>query len=190
MKTFLTMGYKKIGIITISLAVCLLVMTSCQKGTEKPETNKEISGLLLEEKSSDIVEDANELEKAESKYLPFVEKSRTPWLAYDDLECAPRWEHRTLLYKYADIYTPFTVPSLPVEEISIWLTNMQPERVVSIISAMNDENAVDVLLKTEEMAKQAGTQSLVMYWLSLMAATLEGAARADELQRKMVVSSP
>jgi len=73
-----------------------------------------------------------------------------------------------------------------VEAISQRLTNMQPERAVAIITAMNDQNAIDVLRKTEELAQQAGTQSLVPYWLQLMAATDEGAARAAELQRKMV----
>jgi len=73
-----------------------------------------------------------------------------------------------------------------VEGISQQLTNMQPERAVAIIMAMNDQNAIDVLRKTEELAQRAGTQSLVPYWLQLMAATGEGAARAAELQRKMV----
>jgi flagellar protein FlbB len=73
-----------------------------------------------------------------------------------------------------------------VEGISQWLTNMQPERAVAIIADMTDQNAIDVLRKTEELARRAGTQSLVPYWFQLMAATPEGAARAAELQRKMV----
>jgi flagellar protein FlbB len=77
-----------------------------------------------------------------------------------------------------------------VEGVSQQLTNMQPERAVAIISAMNDQNAIDVLRKTEEIAQRDGTGSLVPYWLQLMAATPEGAARAAELQRKMVVGSP
>jgi flagellar protein FlbB len=77
-----------------------------------------------------------------------------------------------------------------VEGISQWLTSMQPERAVAIISAMNDQNAIDVLRKTEEIARRDGTGSLVPYWFQLMAATPEGAARAAELQRKMVAGSP
>jgi flagellar protein FlbB len=77
-----------------------------------------------------------------------------------------------------------------VEGISQQLTNMQPERAVAIISAMNDQNAIDVLRKTEEITQRNGTGSLVPFWRQLMAATPEGAARAAELQRKMVVSSP
>jgi flagellar protein FlbB len=77
-----------------------------------------------------------------------------------------------------------------VEGISQWLTNMQPERAVAIISVMNDQNAIDVLRKTDEVAQRDRTGSLVPYWLQLMAATPEGAARAAELQRKMVAGSP
>jgi len=73
-----------------------------------------------------------------------------------------------------------------VEGISQQLTNMQPERAVAIIMGMNDQNAIDVIRKTEELAQRAGTPSLVPYWLQLMAATDEGAKRAAELQRKMV----
>jgi flagellar protein FlbB len=74
-----------------------------------------------------------------------------------------------------------------IEGIALQLTNMQPERAVAIIAAQNDQTAVDILRKTEEIARRDGTNSIVPYWLSLMAATPEGAARAAELQRKMVV---
>ena len=73
-----------------------------------------------------------------------------------------------------------------VEGVSQRLTNMQPERAVAIIMAMTDQNAISVLRKTEEIAQRDGTNSLVPFWLQLMAATPEGAARAAELQRKMV----
>jgi flagellar protein FlbB len=73
-----------------------------------------------------------------------------------------------------------------VEGIAQQLTNMQPERAVAIIVEMTDQNAIDVLRKTEDLARQNGTQSLVPYWFQLMAATQQGAARAAELQRKMV----
>jgi len=66
------------------------------------------------------------------------------------------------------------------------LTNMQPERAVGIISAMDDQDVIDVFRKTEEIAQAAGSTSLVPYWLQLMAGTPEGAKRAAELQRKMV----
>jgi flagellar protein FlbB len=65
------------------------------------------------------------------------------------------------------------------------LTGMDPERAVGIMAAMDDQLVIDVFLKTEEIAQAEGTASIVSYWLSLMAETPEGAARAAELQRKM-----
>jgi flagellar protein FlbB len=76
-----------------------------------------------------------------------------------------------------------------VEGIAQRLTNMPPERAVAIITAMNDQNAISVLRKTEELAQRDGTSSIVPYWLSLMAATPEGAAKAAELQRKMAAGA-
>jgi len=65
------------------------------------------------------------------------------------------------------------------------LTNMEPRRAVGIISAMDDQDVIDVLRKTEELAQADGTASIVPFWFQLMAETPEGAARAAELQRKM-----
>jgi flagellar protein FlbB len=65
------------------------------------------------------------------------------------------------------------------------LMNMEPGRAVGIMSAMDDQDVIDVLRKTEELAQAAGTTSIVPYWFQLMAATPEGAKRAAELQRKM-----
>ncbi|MDR2470752.1 MAG: flagellar protein FlbB [Treponema sp.] len=76
-----------------------------------------------------------------------------------------------------------------VEGISQSLTNMPPERAVAIITEMNDQLAISVLRKTEELAQQNGTASLVPTWLMLMAATREGAAKAAELQRKMAAGA-
>jgi flagellar protein FlbB len=72
-----------------------------------------------------------------------------------------------------------------IETVARNLMNMQPERAVGIMSAMNDQNVLDVLRKTDELAQAAGTASLVPFWLQLMAGTPEGAARAAELNRKM-----
>jgi flagellar protein FlbB len=67
-----------------------------------------------------------------------------------------------------------------IEQNARYLTGMPPERAVGIIAAMDDWDAVDVLRKTEEIARQEGTVSIVSYWLSLLPAE-----RAAELQRKM-----
>jgi flagellar protein FlbB len=67
-----------------------------------------------------------------------------------------------------------------VEQNARYLTGMPPERAVGIITAMDDQDAIDVFRKTEEIAQAEGTSSIVSYWLSLMPPE-----RAAELQRKM-----
>jgi len=72
-----------------------------------------------------------------------------------------------------------------IEENARILNGMEPRRAVGIMSAMDDQDVIDVLRKTEELARAAGSTSIVSYWFQLMAETPEGAARAAELQRKM-----
>jgi flagellar protein FlbB len=67
-----------------------------------------------------------------------------------------------------------------IEENARILNGMPPERAVGIMSAMDDQDVIDVLRKTEEIARAAGTTSMVSYWMSLM-----DPVRAAELQRKM-----
>ena len=67
-----------------------------------------------------------------------------------------------------------------IDQIARILTGMPPERAVGIMAAMDDQGVIDVLRKTEEIARAEGTSSLVSYWLSLMEPK-----RAAELQRKM-----
>jgi flagellar protein FlbB len=67
-----------------------------------------------------------------------------------------------------------------IEENARILNGMPPERAVGIMSAMDDQDVIDVLRKTEEIAQAAGTSSMVSYWMSLM-----DPVRAAELQRKM-----
>ena len=67
-----------------------------------------------------------------------------------------------------------------IEENARILVGMPPERAVGIMSNMDDQDVIDVLRKTEELARAEGTSSIVPYWLSLM-----DPKRAAELQRKM-----
>jgi len=67
-----------------------------------------------------------------------------------------------------------------IEENARILNGMPPERAVGIMAAMDDQDVIDVLRKTEELARAGGTTSIVPYWFSLMEP-----ARAAELQRKM-----
>jgi len=67
-----------------------------------------------------------------------------------------------------------------VEQNARYLTGMPPQNAVGIIAKLDDQAAIDVLRKTEEIAKAEGTASIVSYWFSLM-----DPGRAAELQRKM-----
>jgi flagellar protein FlbB len=65
------------------------------------------------------------------------------------------------------------------------LTGMPPQNAVNIIAKLDDQDAIDVLRKTEEIAQAEGTASIVSYWLSLM-----DPVRVAELQRKMTSRPP
>ena len=69
-----------------------------------------------------------------------------------------------------------------IEQNARRLTGMPPENAVAIIAQLDDQLAIDVIRKTEEIAQAEGTVSIVAYWFSLMEP-----ARAAELQRKMTV---
>ena len=72
-----------------------------------------------------------------------------------------------------------------VEQNARYLTGMPPENAVGIIAALDDQDAIDVIRKTEEIARAEGAASIVSYWFSLM-----DPARAAELQRKMAGRPP
>jgi flagellar protein FlbB len=81
---------------------------------------------------------------------------------------------------FNDLTEDAEIRSRNVEQNARYLNGMPPERAVDIITAMNDQDAIDVLRKTEEIAQAEGASSIVSYWLSLMPPQ-----RAAELQRKM-----
>jgi len=72
-----------------------------------------------------------------------------------------------------------------VEQNARYLTGMPPQNAVGIIAALDDQDAIDVLRKTEEIARAEGTVSIVAYWFSLM-----DPVRAADLQRKMANRPP
>jgi flagellar protein FlbB len=67
-----------------------------------------------------------------------------------------------------------------VDRIARNLSSMPPVAAVGILNQMEDQFAIDIIRKVEEIAQAAGTVSIVSYWFSLMQP-----ARAAELQRKM-----
>jgi flagellar protein FlbB len=72
-----------------------------------------------------------------------------------------------------------------VEQNARYLTGMPPQNAVGIINMLDDQDAIDVLRKTEEIAQAEGTASIVSFWFSLM-----DPVRAAELQRKMAGRPP
>ena len=68
-----------------------------------------------------------------------------------------------------------------VERNAINMINMPPAAAVSILQAMDDQDVIDVFLKTDELAEAGGTMSIVPFWMSLMEPQ-----RAADLSRKMV----
>jgi len=67
-----------------------------------------------------------------------------------------------------------------IEQNARNLNNMPPQNAVLIIAALDNQLAIDVIRKTEEMARAEGRASIVPFWFSLMEP-----ARAAELQRLM-----
>jgi flagellar protein FlbB len=67
-----------------------------------------------------------------------------------------------------------------IEENARYLNGMDPTKAVPILLAMNDQDAIAVMKKTDELATAAGSTSIVSYWFSLMPP-----ARAADIQRKM-----
>jgi len=67
-----------------------------------------------------------------------------------------------------------------VEQNARYLVGMPPQNAVCIIAELDDQVAIDVIRKTEEIAQAGGTMSIVSFWFSLM-----DPVRAAELQRKM-----
>jgi len=68
-----------------------------------------------------------------------------------------------------------------VERNAINLTNMPPVAAVGILTAMDNQDVIDVFLKTDELAEAGGTMSIVPFWLSLMEPE-----RAADISRMMV----
>ncbi|GHU09172.1 flagellar protein FlbB [Spirochaetia bacterium] len=69
-----------------------------------------------------------------------------------------------------------------IEQVARYWNGMPPEDVVAIIAETKDDQfVIDVLRKTDELAEQEGSSSVVSYWLSL----LRPRDRAAELQQKM-----
>ena len=81
--------------------------------------------------------------------------------------------------------TEADIRSKNVEQNARNLVGMPPERAVGILTAMDDQDVIDVLRKTDEIAQVEGSSSMVPYWLSLLPP-----ARAADITRKMATRPP
>ena len=68
-----------------------------------------------------------------------------------------------------------------LRQSSAYFTGMPPGDAVDRLLGMDDQDIIDILRTTELIAKEAGTDSIVSYWFSLMPSE-----RAAELNRKML----
>jgi flagellar protein FlbB len=69
-----------------------------------------------------------------------------------------------------------------LDQVARYLSGMPPADAVGILNQMEDQYAIDIIRKVEEIAQAAGTASIVSFWFSQM-----DRARAAELQRKMAI---
>ncbi|MDR1149986.1 MAG: flagellar protein FlbB [Spirochaetaceae bacterium] len=69
-----------------------------------------------------------------------------------------------------------------IEQSARYLNGMPPQNAVAIIEAMDDQSAIDVIRKVEDIAKAEGAASIVSYWFSLLPPE-----RAAAIQRKMSI---
>ncbi|MFP4362319.1 MAG: periplasmic-type flagellar collar protein FlbB [Spirochaetia bacterium] len=67
-----------------------------------------------------------------------------------------------------------------LEQSAEYLGGMPPQNAVEILLEMNDQDIIDILRTVERLAQDAGEDSVVAFWLSLMPAE-----RAAAIQRKM-----
>ena len=77
------------------------------------------------------------------------------------------------------------IRSRNVEQNARNLVGMAPDRAVGILRAMDDQDVIDVLRKTDEIAEAEGSTSIVPYWLSLLPPE-----RSAEISRKMATRPP
>jgi len=69
-----------------------------------------------------------------------------------------------------------------VRQNARYLNGMPPAKAVAMLLHMSDQDMIDHLRMVEQLAQEAGEDSSVAYWLSLMPAD-----RAATIQRKMAI---
>ncbi|NLK45722.1 MAG: flagellar protein FlbB [Treponema sp.] len=119
---------------------------------------------------------SQELDKRESDIQ--VKEAEYQQIAQELDERKISQEERELTFE--KIQKEYEDKELNYRTIAAQLNGMRPEAAVEILLAMDDQLAIDVLRRVDELAEEAGANSMVSYWLSLMPAD-----RAASIQRKM-----
>lgn len=118
-----------------------------------------------------------ELDKRESDIVE-IEKQNEK-IAAELVEREKNQEEREKTFELS--VNKYNEKDVNVTQIANNLNGMTPQAAVSILQAFDDQTAIDVLRKVEEIAKENGSSSMGSYWLSLMPAD-----RAAVIQRKML----
>lgn len=118
-----------------------------------------------------------ELDKRESDIVE-IEKQNEK-IAAELVEREKNQEEREKTFELS--VNKYNEKDVNVTQIANNLNGMTPQAAVSILQAFDDQTAIDVLRKVEEIAKENGSSSMGAYWLSLMPAD-----RAAVIQRKML----
>jgi len=71
-----------------------------------------------------------------------------------------------------------------LEAVSQYLTGMPPQSAVAILNEMEVQDVIDIMRTVDQAAQEAGTNSIVAFWLNLI--SQERPERAAEIQRLMV----
>jgi len=69
-----------------------------------------------------------------------------------------------------------------LEQTALYMMGMPPNEAVSIMNEYDVRDLVDLLRTSEKLSREAGEESLVAYWLSIMSDKV----RAAEIQRLLV----
>ncbi|WP_319561873.1 periplasmic-type flagellar collar protein FlbB [Marispirochaeta sp.] len=124
----------------------------------------------LERREDALFEQEELLSAKEEELLQMVEALEEREKALEDREKS-----------FNEIVKQYENKNANLRQAAEYFTGMPPEAAVERLVAMDDQDVIDILRMTEQLAREAGDASVVSYWLSLMPAD-----RAAVLNRKML----
>ncbi len=134
---------------------------------DRERLNMQIEALSI--RSQDLDNRDQAIEAGEEELNQMIEQLREREQAQDDREKV-----------FNERLETFENRRVNLKQNADYLVGMPPEKAKDILLEMEDQDIIDIFRIAEEQAREAGEQSLVSYWLSLMPPK-----RAAVLQRKM-----